>query len=444
MKKLLALLLVLCAVFAQTAFATTYEGMTREEFDALEQTTVIASPDSPTGYYVTFRYKAPDATRVRIYGEWVFSDPDYSTIVTGLNATPDEWQDGYTVWQASGGSPQWPTNDMVLNEETGVWSYTIPLPNGTWNYRFLVGGSPEADITDTTDAYWAYDPNNIPFLADYDEELTTEQYLTSVYVPYDPEKQANSACVEEQAPRDGENGTVFYETAVSSGGIETSYAVYLPYEFDVEREEPYPILVLFHGGGGYDGSWMNNGLVNILDNMIAEGRLEPTIVVTPNGSDFPDPDYSWDRPAIMEYVVNTILPHMTEEYNASNDPARRALGGLSQGGACIMNGYFNNTESFGYYIAMSAPMRGNVYPDYEKEELKDVKLFMGFGLYDHVATRAFYNEAIAANESSTYDYVWGLGQAGVSFMIKNDLPYGHQWALWRELAVYAFDNFLWK
>ncbi len=424
-----------------TSLATEYEGYTQEEFDALEATTVVKSDDSPTGYYVTFRYVDPDATRVRIYGEWTFSDPAHSTVATSTNTAPEDWQDGYTVWQTAG----WPTADMTLDEETGIWSYTIPLPNGTYNYRYYVGGSEDAELTDYTDAVMVCDPSNPNYTYDrQDAEMTGEMYLTSVYVPYDEEKQANTTCVEEQAPRDGENGEVFFEDVTLESGIETSYGVYLPYGYDENQE--YPILVLFHGGGGYDGSWFNNGLANILDNMIAEGRLEPTIVVTPNGEDFPaeDADLRWDRDAITDFVVNDLLPHMAEEYNASTDPSRRAIGGLSQGGAAIMNAYFNATEEFGYYIDMSSPMKENVHADFTKEELNDVKLFIGYGLYDFVQTQVYFNEEKAAVEGSIYEYIYGLADAGVDFMVKNDLKYGHQWSLWRELVVYAFDNFLWQ
>lgn len=423
--------------------AETYEGYTQEEFDALDKTTVIKSEDSPTGYYVTFRYKDSDAERVRIFGEWAFSDLDHSTVVTSLNATPEEWKDGYTVWQTTG----WPTADMTLDEETGIWSYTIPLPNGTYNYRFYVDGAEGAEVTDYTDAEMVCDPSNPNFTYDRQtEDMTKEMYLTSVYVPYDEVKQANTTCVEEQAPRDSENGTVFFENVTLDSGISTSYGVYLPYEFDKNREDPYPILVLFHGGGGYDGSWFNNGLANILDNMIAEGRLEPTIVVTPNGESFPaeNPDLRWDRDAISNYVIDYLLPHMSEEYNASTEPAHRAIGGLSQGGAAIMNAYFNHTDEFDYYIDMSSPMKENVHADFTKEELNDVNLFIGYGMYDFVTTQVYFNEEKAAVEGSIYEYIYGLSEANVNFMVKNDLPYGHQWSLWRELAVYAFDNFLWK
>lgn len=71
-----------------SAMAATYEGYTEEEFAALEQTTVVKSEDSPTGYYVTFRYKDPDASRVRIYGEWRFSDIESASYFTSQNAAP--------------------------------------------------------------------------------------------------------------------------------------------------------------------------------------------------------------------------------------------------------------------------------------------------------------------------------------------------------------------
>jgi hypothetical protein len=425
---------------AQPRGAENVKSYTQAELEGLEKTTVYRSEQSPTGYYATFRYKDPDASRVRVFGEWMFSDIADASIATSTNAGPEQWKDGYTVWPTAG----WPTADMTLNKASGVWSYTIPLPNGTWNYRFYVGGDPAVKVTDYTGAVMAYDPTNKPYMAHEPVENNGEQHFSSVFVPWDPVKQAKSVRVDEQAPRLGQNGKVLFEKAVLNGGKETYYGIYLPYNFDSKRAEKYPLLVLFHGGGGYEASWFNNGLVNILDNMIADGRMEPAIVVTPCGSDFPDPTYMWDRPAIMDYVVGYLLPYMVQNYNASSDSARRALAGLSMGGAAIMRGYFNNTESFDYYVCMSAPMMKNVEPDFTKPALKNVNLLFTFGLYDFVATAAFYNETLAARESSTFDYVYGLGQAGVPFKIKMHLPYGHQWTLWREIASYAFENFLWK
>ncbi|MDO4548370.1 MAG: alpha/beta hydrolase-fold protein [Clostridia bacterium] len=450
MKKLLSLILTLCLIMTcAAAFAATYEGMTQEEFNALEATTVVKSDDSPTGYYVTFRYKDPDATRVRIYGEWSFSDPALASFVTSENASPDEWEDGDIVWKTS----SWPTADMALNEETGVWSYTIPLPTGTWCYRYYVGGVEGAELTDYTDAVMVADPANVNYLAD-PNEVGGEQLLTAVYVPYDEVKQAKTITRFEEAPRDGENGTVEYETVTLESGLTTSYAIYLPYEYDAQRDDAYPMLILFHGGGGYYGSWFTNGMVNILDNMIAEGRLEPTIVVTPCGQDFPDPNYSWDRPALLDYVLNTIIPNMTEKYNASDDPARRAFAGLSMGGATTAYTLFNHTEEFDTYIMLSAPFLGDIQPDFTMPELKEKNLFPGYGDYDFVVTRSLYHLEpdadgnliplmSAKSEGSTFEYVVGLNNEGVEIMTVN-YPYGHDWVLWRKLMVKVFDDVLWK
>jgi S-formylglutathione hydrolase FrmB len=424
---------------------------THEELETLEKTTVYRSSESPTGYYVTFRYKDPGAARVRIFGEWKFSDKSDASFFTGTNAGPEQWKDGYTVWTTS----DWPVADMKLNKANGVWSYTIPLPCGTWNYLFCVGGDTLSDVNDLTGSVFAYDPHNKPFMA---RELLdppplkagprgfmrgSEYYLTSLFVPWDPIKQAKSPHLEEQAPRKEQKGEVFFRKAAFAGK-ETYYGVYLPHGYDPGRAEKYPLLVLFHGGGGNEASWFNNGLANILDNMIAWGRMEPAIVVTPNGSDFPHPEYRWDRRVIMDYVISHLLPAMAENFNASSDPARRAIGGLSMGGATIMRGYFNNTETFGCYICMSAPMLKNVEPDFNKGDLKKVKLLFAFGMYDFICTKIFYDKDLSREESSAYDYLYGMGQAGVPFKIKMDLPYGHQWSLWREIAAYAFDSFLWK
>lgn len=453
-KRLLTVAAALLGTFlaATSASAAGYaENLSEDEIAALEETTVIKDESSPTGYYVTFRYKDAEASRVRIYGEWKFSDVMHATFVTSENATPEEWEDGDIVWKTDG----WPTADMEKDEETGVWSYTIPLPNGTWAYRFYVGGAEGAELTDYTDAKMVPDPANVNYLApDEDlENLGGEQCLTTVYVPYDEVKQANTIRRDEEAPRDGENGTVEYVVTTLESGASSGYEVYLPYGYDAEREEKYPVFVLFHGGGGYDGSWMTNGLVNILDNMIAEGRLEPTIVVTPCGEDFHDDVYHWKRDDIMTFLNDNLLPYVAENYNAADDPARRALGGLSQGGATVAYCMFNNTDAFDTYIHLSAPYMGDTELDFTIPELKEKTIFFGYGDYDFVQTRSLYKmypdeegnmvKLAPQNEGSIWEYMYGLAGEGVEFSSMN-YPYGHDWVLWRKLLVTVFDEILWK
>ena len=156
--------------------------MSQKEVDAPEVTTVVKDPDSPTGYSVTFRYKDPDATRVRLSGQWMFSDKPHSSLATSLNATPKEWKNGYFVHRQG----KWPTVDMTLDQETGAWSHTIPLPNGTWVYTFYVGGVENAEPKDHTDAEQVWDPTHPPLLYDYQAaDMLPNERRSDVYVPYD-------------------------------------------------------------------------------------------------------------------------------------------------------------------------------------------------------------------------------------------------------------------
>jgi enterochelin esterase-like enzyme len=402
-------------------------------------TTVWASDESPTGFYVTFRYKAPDADSVRIYGEWAFTDMAYASVASSAeDPSPENWKDGYVCWTTG----SWPTADMILDTNTGIWSYTIPLPHGTYNYRFSVGGT----APDYFDAKTDYDPANTLYKSH--EPAGGEEFLTSVYVPWHPVKQAKTVKVLEEAPRDGQNGSVSFASVKDRENSDIPFGIYRPYGFDQARAEKYPVLILYHGGGGYEASWFNNGLVNILDNMIADGRLEPTVVVTPLAT----PTFDWNRDRIVDTVVNKILPYMAQNYNVSTDPNHRGFAGLSMGGATTMYAFFNVPTQFKYFMALSAPLTPDIGdPDLTNPNYKTRTLFFGYGQFDFVLTRSLYRlqdptqQVVPAwsPEGSLYQYLFELKNAGIPYT-NQMLPYGHQWTLWRQNIVYIFDNVLWK
>jgi enterochelin esterase-like enzyme len=343
---------------------------------------------------------------------------------------------------------------MTKNAD-GVWVYTIPLPTGTYNYRFYVGGAAGAALTDYTGAILAYDPTNPPLMAhepageqatsmqEYNFGRVGEEFISSVFVPWDPVKQARTTRVDEEAPRRGENGQVSFVKYTLSDGKVTYFGIYLPYGFDKNRAEKYPIIVLFHGGGGYEGSWMSNGLPHIMDNLIAENRIIPTVVVTPCGSDFfdPPPATVWDVKSIMDYVTKDILPYMEQNYNCTTDPSRRALAGLSAGGRIVFRGYFHNYDTFNYFIAMSASLITSAEPDFKNPTIKSKHILFTGGQYDN-QLNMYLNPNYGA--MGQYWVQQELVKAGVPFMVKNDFPYAHQWTQWRQAIVFAADNFLWK
>jgi enterochelin esterase-like enzyme len=432
-----------------------YHQYTQAQVDALTVTTVYRDTDSPTGYYVTFRYNDTAATRVRIYGEWLFTDLAHGSMNSGLDALPADWKDGYFVYNVG----SWPTADMSKTAN-GVWSYTIPLPAGRWSYRFLIGGEP-APSTSTEATTQNCDPSNPTTInIDGGAQITGENALSSIYVPIDLKKQQKSGTAayfgdwSEQAPHDSQKGTVSFVNLTGDDGNRIPFGVYLPYQHDKNRAAKYPILVLYHGGGGTESSWINSGgIQHIMDNMIAQGRIEPTIVVTPTsvvGAGFA----GWNRPQLLDNVLNKILPYMVENYNAATDSNRRAFAGLSMGGATTGYALFHHTTAFKYYGLLSPPMTADVAPDYTIPDLKTRTIFFAYGWWDFVCFRSLYSlfkdpvtgEVVPiqqSNEGSLYEYLIGLKANSVPYTNLN-LPSGHVWVLWRKAVVHFAENILWK
>ena len=101
---------------------------------------VVKTNTAPTGYEVTFRYYDPTATSVRLRGEWFFSSPGSTTTTSSLGLLPSQWAPGdFPIANPnSGAAPNWPVASMTEDQATGVWSYTTPMPSGTYTYGFYV------------------------------------------------------------------------------------------------------------------------------------------------------------------------------------------------------------------------------------------------------------------------------------------------------------------
>ena len=390
------------------------EGLSEEEIAALTETTIIKDENSPTGYTVTFRHYAPDATRVRIRGEWSFYQPVRSTkFLTGAY-DPEEWVDGMFPLQVD--IADWPAYDMQKNEETGVWFYTIPLPSGTWSYRFYEGGAEGAELTDYTDAVAYTDVNNLPF-----EKELGEQGNSQVRVPFDAEKQTLDLSVQ-LARTDGQVGVTEVLT-YEAPGVENlkddpAIAVYLPYGYDAEREEPYKVLYISHGAGSEsETSWYNKGsLAFITDNLIADGVIEPMVVVIINNYSV---GFNYDS------FIADVVPLVESTYNVATDPANKAVCGLSAGSGFTRNVMLNYTDAFDNYGNFSMGSAAE-YP----ASLANKGLYLGTGFYDFA-----YSGVVDMMKS--YDE---LGFEYGSLIING----GHDWNLWRQLYVDYVSNYLWK
>lgn len=426
MKKLLTCLLaalLLLASLSALAEVPYAEGLTAEEVAALTQTTVIRDENSPTGYIVAFRYEAPDAQRVRIRGEWNFSDAYHSSTTQATTILPEDWTPDVFPLQ----NPSWPAFDMEKND-AGIWCYDIPLPSGTWSYRFAVDGVEGAALTDYTDAFVESDPNNRPI-----EKELGEQTNSQVRVPFDAQKQSQDFSI--QLPRtDGQVGTLAYHLYEAEGVEEPTddpaIAVYTPYGYDAGREEPYKVLYISHGAGvESETSWVNKGSVcNMMDNLIADYGVEPFVLVIIN-------NYAVDFDA--DNLVDNIVPLVEANYNVSTGREGKAVAGLSMGGTFTVNQITYHPADFGYYGVFSGGYFGT-YADGELEDmgidaeaLKDAHIYLAAGSKEF-GLLAIQNVSVALNA------------AGVTGYHSQVFDGGHDWNVWRQCFVDFALNELWK
>jgi enterochelin esterase-like enzyme len=117
-------------------------------------------------------------------------------------------------------------------------------------------------------------------------------------------------------------------------------------------------LFLLHGLGDEANSWMENGAANvILDNLIAQGRARPMIMVNTLGYGYPNGPAGAMREGMLEnftkIVLQEVLPIVEKDYNVGKTPSMRAIAGLSMGGAEATFIGLNHLDTFAYIGSFS-------------------------------------------------------------------------------------------
>jgi enterochelin esterase-like enzyme len=141
-------------------------------------------------------------------------------------------------------------------------------------------------------------------------------------------------------PRPVKHGTIhqhWYDSTTL--GMLRSVRVYTPPGYE-ESKESYPVLYLLHGSGGDDGSWISDGMANIiLDNLIGAGAAKPMVVVMPFGHTEPSPragvvpSYAGrDTAKFTAELIGEVVPAIERSYRVTRKADARAIAGLSMGG----------------------------------------------------------------------------------------------------------------
>ena len=132
--------------------------------------------------------------------------------------------------------------------------------------------------------------------------------------------------------------------------------IYTPPGFS--KKKKYPVLYLLHGIGGDEKEWLNGGNPQIiLDNLYATGKIEPMIVVMPNGRAMKDdraignimaPDKVQAFANFEKDLLNDLIPFIEKSYPVLTDREHRAIAGLSMGGGQSLNFGLGNLDKFAW------------------------------------------------------------------------------------------------
>jgi enterochelin esterase-like enzyme len=370
---------------------------------------VIRTDRPPTGYSVTFRYKAPaDVQQVHIYGDWFYSRPENIVCQDCGDARPPaQWQPGDVA------ATPWHIQAMQKGPD-GVWTFTTPLPAGTFRYAFTHDCTNELASGCTLHD----DPAN-PWQIQPQYPGAPGAVRSTIYVPTSKKFPTYDTGYQAPVAKIGTLESRRYSSPLSTNppGVH-DIVVYLPYGYNPHRAKPYPTLYLSHGGGDHSIAWTMQGVAHrILENAIRDGVVEPMVIVSTDFNGLPGGNAGY-----VNELRNNVFPFVERSYNVSTRPQDRAFGGFSAGGSRAYTLMYDHTDLFGYHAAWSAGGPPATQAQIDRMKAVAGGIMIGTGLQDHLGNIAENSQRNAA----------ALRAAGVE-LDEYNVPGVHTWHVWRPL-----------
>jgi enterochelin esterase-like enzyme len=231
----------------------------------------------------------------------------------------------------------------------------------------------------------------------------------------------------------------YHSTAV---GDDRDFYVYTPPGYDPAGKALYPVLYLLHGYSDDASAWTAVGRANvILDNLIAQGKTKPMIVVMPLGYGAPQilsHGFAAFRHASLvlenmqkfrDALLTEVMPQVEQDYRVLTDRNSRAIAGLSMGGAESLHVGLNNLDHFAWIGSFSAGGQGDdpnaEFPALDAKANAQLRLlWIACGTEDHlIEPNRKFREWLASK---------GVRHTDV------ETPGMHTWMVWRRnLASFA-------
>jgi enterochelin esterase family protein len=335
----------------------------------------VVSPEVQADHRVTFRLRAPNAKEVAVSLE-------------GL-----------------------PKSMAMQKDGQGIWSVTTePLTPDFYGYAFVADG------------VRLIDPSN-PLL-----KPSLLNISSQVHVPG-----PGSLPWESNAVSHGEIHQHFYTSAVV--GRERDFYVYTPPGYKRGAKHPYPVLYLLHGYSDDASGWTAVGRANvILDNLIAQGKTKPMILVMPLGygapeilsagaNPFRDPqlrDRNFQK--FRETLLSEVMPRVESSYAVIKDRNSRAIAGLSMGGS---ESLFTGLKDLNQFAWIGAFSSGGLSDNFEAE-------FPGLGAKANQQLRLLWISCGTEDQLLQFHHKlhqW-LTDQGVRH-VAQEVPGAHTWMVWR-------------
>lgn len=238
----------------------------------------------------------------------------------------------------------------------------------------------------------------------------------------------------------GKIDTIHYQS--ETVGTARKALIYTPPGFSGDNH--YPVLYLLHGIGGDEKEWLNGGHPEvILDNLYAGNKLEPMIVVMPNGRAMKNDRATgniFDREKVEAFatferdLLNDLIPHMEKNYPVIADREHRAIAGLSMGGGQSLNFGLGNLNTFawvgGFSSAPNTKKPEELVPNPEVAKTKLKLLWISCGDKDGLINFSKRTSEYLEANSVPHQYL----------VIPDG---GHDFKVWK-LSLYNFAQLIFK
>jgi enterochelin esterase-like enzyme len=190
----------------------------------------------------------------------------------------------------------------------------------------------------------------------FDPQISTTKTPTALPAQFTPDKTQTIVPFATQtiAPCTDSTGSLVDREVPSKLLAEPiSVKIYLPPCYDSQSEENYSVLYMLHGQTSMDDQWVRIGLLSKMDELLAQKKVQPFLIVLPNEIRSNTDSY---QSKYGDAIVDEVIPYIDQHFNTCNEKVCRAIGGLSRGGNWAVHLGFSNPDLFNAIGAHSAPL----------------------------------------------------------------------------------------